>query len=41
MMNCERYETRVIAYMDGRATDAARGEVDLRLVACSECRARA
>jgi anti-sigma factor RsiW len=39
-MNCERFETRLIAYMDGRATDAERGEVELHLVACSECRAR-
>jgi anti-sigma factor RsiW len=39
-MNCERYETRLIAYMDGRATAAERGEVELHLVACSECRAR-
>ncbi len=39
-MNCERFETRLLAYMDGRATDAERGEVELHLVACSECRAR-
>jgi anti-sigma factor RsiW len=39
-MNCERYETRMIAYMDGRATAAERGEVELHMVACSECRAR-
>jgi len=39
-MNCERFETRLIAYMDGRATQAERGEVELHLVACSECRAR-
>jgi anti-sigma factor RsiW len=39
-MNCERFETRLIAYMDGRATAAERGEVELHLVACSECRAR-
>ena len=39
-MNCERYETRLIAYMDGRATDAERSAVELHLVACSECRAR-
>ncbi len=39
-MNCERYETRLIAYMDGRATQAERGEVELHLVACSECRTR-
>ena len=39
-MNCEKFETRLIAYMDGRATDAERSEVELHLVACSECRAR-
>jgi len=38
-MNCERMETRLIAYMDGRATEAERREVDLHLIACAECRA--
>jgi anti-sigma factor RsiW len=39
-MNCERMETRLLAYMDGRATDAERREVDLHLIACADCRAR-
>jgi anti-sigma factor RsiW len=39
-MNCERYEARLIAYMDGRATAAERSEVELHLVACSACRER-
>jgi len=39
-MNCEKFEARMIAYMDGRATAEERGEVELHLVACSECRAR-
>lgn len=39
-MNCERFETRLIAYMDGRATEVERSEVELHLVACAECRAR-
>jgi anti-sigma factor RsiW len=39
-MNCEKFESRLITYMDGRATQAERGEVELHLVACSECRAR-
>lgn len=39
-MNCEKFETRLIAYMDRRATEAERGEVELHLVACAECRAR-
>ncbi|MCL4523594.1 MAG: zf-HC2 domain-containing protein [Acidobacteria bacterium] len=39
-MNCEKFEARLLAYMDGRATEAERGEVELHLVACAECRAR-
>ncbi len=39
-MNCERFEARLIAYMDGRATEAERAELELHLVACSECLAR-
>ena len=39
-MNCERFEARLVAYMDGRATDAERAELELHLVACSECLAR-
>lgn len=39
-MNCERYEAKLIAYMDGRASEAERREVDLHLVACADCRAR-
>lgn len=39
-MNCEQYEARLIAYMDGRATDAERSEVELHLVACAACRER-
>jgi len=39
-MNCERYETRLVAYMDGRATAAERAAVELHLVACADCRAR-
>lgn len=39
-MNCEKMETGLIAYMDGRASEAERHEVDLHLIACAECRAR-
>jgi anti-sigma factor RsiW len=39
-MNCERYEGLMVSYMDGRATDAERREVELHLVACAGCRAR-
>lgn len=40
-MKCERIETRLIAYLDGRAADADRREVEAHLAACSACRARA
>ena len=39
-MNCEKYEAKLIAYMDGRASEAERSEVELHLVACAECRER-
>ncbi|MBI3405540.1 MAG: zf-HC2 domain-containing protein [Acidobacteria bacterium] len=39
-MNCERFEPLMIAYMDGRATDAERVEVDRHLLACAACRTR-
>jgi len=39
-MNCEKMEARLIAYMDGKATEAERHEVDLHLIACAECRTR-
>lgn len=39
-MSCERYEYLLIAYMDGRATDAERIDVDRHLLACSACRTR-
>ena len=39
-MNCERYETQLLAYLDGRATEAQRHEVDLHLLACAACRTR-
>lgn len=39
-MNCERFEARLLAYMDGRATAAERAELELHLVACSDCLAR-
>ena len=40
-MNCERIETLLIAYLDGRVGDAERREVETHLDACAACRARA
>ncbi len=40
-MNCERMETRLIAYLDGRVNDAERSEVESHLAACRPCRTRA
>jgi len=39
-MNCERLEHSLVAYMDGRATEAERIEVDRHLLACAACRTR-
>ena len=39
-MNCEHLETRLIAYIDGKANVIDRREVDSHLVACSACRTR-
>ncbi len=40
-MSCERMETRLIAYLDGRASDAERRDVEAHLAACLACRTRA
>lgn len=40
-MTCERMETELIAYLDGRAAAAQRREVEEHLVACADCGARA
>ena len=39
-MNCERMESQLIAYLDGRASASDRREVDQHLAACAACRAR-
>lgn len=39
-MKCDGIESKLISYMDGRAADAERREVELHLVACAACRAR-
>lgn len=40
-MNCEKIETKWIAYLDGKASAAERREVEAHLVACTACSARA
>ncbi len=40
-MKCERMGTRLIAYLDGRAGETDRCEVEAHLAECSACRARA
>ena len=40
-MNCERMETRLIVFLDGKATAAERREVEAHLESCADCRARA
>jgi anti-sigma factor RsiW len=40
-MNCQKMETQMIAWLDGKATETERREVELHLIACSDCRARA
>lgn len=40
-MNCERMETQLIAYLDGKAREAERREVEAHLAACAACRQRA
>jgi len=39
-MNCKRLETELIAYVDGRAGDAHRAEVEAHLAVCAACRTR-
>jgi anti-sigma factor RsiW len=40
-MSCERMESRMLAYMDGRLSEAERAEVQKHLDACAVCRVRA
>jgi len=40
-MNCEQMPTRLIGYLDGRAGEAERREVEAHLAQCAGCRARA
>ena len=40
-MNCEKMETRLIGYFDGKASASVRREVEAHLAACAACRVRA
>lgn len=40
-MSCERMERKLVAYIDGRASDAERRVVEAHLDECGACRARA
>ena len=40
-MSCERMESRILAYMDGRLGESERAEVERHLDACAVCRVRA
>jgi len=39
-MSCERMESRILAYMDGRLKDSERAEAEKHFVACAICRVR-
>jgi anti-sigma factor RsiW len=39
-MNCEHISTQLVAYMDGRATEPERREVEAHLESCAACRTR-
>lgn len=40
-MSCERMESRILAYVDGRLKDSERPEVEKHLAACAACKVRA
>jgi anti-sigma factor RsiW len=40
-MSCEKIETSLIAYLDGRASEKEAVEVNVHLSSCAACRARA
>src|SRR5262245_4282973 len=40
-MSCERMESRILAYMDGRLNESERAQVQRHLDACAVCRVRA
>jgi anti-sigma factor RsiW len=39
-MSCERMESRILAYMDGRLKDSERAEMDKHLATCAACSVR-
>jgi len=39
-MSCEKMETRILAYVDGRLKESERAEVEKHLVGCATCRLR-
>jgi len=39
-MSCERMESRILAYMDGRLKESERPDVEKHLAACAPCRLR-
>jgi anti-sigma factor RsiW len=41
VMSCEKMETRILAYVDGRLKESERGEVEKHLAGCAACRLRA
>ena len=40
-MSCERMESRILAYMDGRLKDSERAEAEKHFATCAACRVRA
>jgi len=40
-MSCQKMETRILAYVDGRLKEGERGEVEKHLEGCAACRMRA
>ncbi len=39
-MSCEKMETRILAYVDGRLKEGERAEVEKHLAGCAACRVR-
>ncbi|HXJ47457.1 MAG TPA: zf-HC2 domain-containing protein [Candidatus Dormibacteraeota bacterium] len=39
-MSCQKMETRILAYVDGRLKEGERSEVDKHLAGCAACRLR-
>src|SRR4029077_21264540 len=40
VMSCQKMETRILAYVDGRLKEGERTEVDKHLAGCAACRLR-